>query len=162
MAEVRYDTAGSALMTKVIDDLINQFPGWMSEEVVFSFVDDDSGIAWYPVSGAIIEYEKKTIIGEIQQKCQYPFYVLYRTGKGTEINRISIKEKLDKLGEWLERQEIILSGESYKLDQYPELGSRKIKSIKRTTPSYNAQTYDNGICDWVVYISVTYENNYFE
>lgn len=150
-------------MTKAIDELINQFPGWAEEEeVVFSFISDDSGVAWYPVSGAVIEREKKTIIGEVRQTCQYPFYVLYRTTTSSERLRISVKEKLDKLGEWLERQTTTISGKNYKLEEYPEIGGRKIKSIRRTTPSYNAGNYDNGICEWVVYITVQYENNYFE
>lgn len=162
MADVKYDTGGSAIMTKVIDGLINQFPGWVNEQVVFSSVGEDAGVAWYPVSGAIIDREKRNICGEVLQWCQYPFYVLYRAGKGSEANRISIKEKLDMLGEWLERQEVNLGEELYKLETYPDMGDRKIKSIRRTTPSYNAASYDNGVADWVVYISVTYENNYYE
>lgn len=162
MPEVKYDAAGSAVMTKVIDELIGRFPGWAGEEVAFSSVDKDSGIAWYPVSGAIIEREKTTIMGEVQQRCQYPFYVLYRTGNVSEKVKMNIKEKLDMLGAWLERQEIALAGKSYRLEDYPSVGNRKIKSIKRTTPSYNAANYDSGICDWVVYVSVTYENSYFE
>ena len=60
MAGIKYDTGGSAVMTKAIDELINRFPGWTEEEeVVFSFISDDSGVAWYPVSGAVIERKKK-------------------------------------------------------------------------------------------------------
>lgn len=163
MAGIKYDTGGSEVMTKAIDELINRFPGWTEEEeVVFSFISDNSGVAWYPVSGAVIEREKKTIVGEVRQTCQYPFYVLYRTASTSEHLRINVKEKLDKLGEWLERQEITVSRQNYKLDRYPEIGGRKINSIRRTTPSYNANNYDDGICDWVVYITVQYENNYFE
>ena len=88
--------------------------------------------------------------------------MLYRTASTSEHLRINVKEKLDKLGEWLERQEITVSRQNYKLDRYPEIGGRKINSIRRTTPSYNANNYDDGICDWVVYITVQYENNYFE
>lgn len=162
MANVKYDTSGSAYLTKIIDTLLNQFPGWGNEEVVFSFVEEESGVGWFPVSGAIIESEKKTICGEVKQKCQYPFFVLYRMGKSSESTRISVKEKLDMLGAWLEQQEVIITGEKYRLKSYPDTGDRKIKSIRRTTPAYNSQTYDNGIYDWVVYITVQYENNYFE
>ena len=83
-------------------------------------------------------------------------------GKSSESTRISVKEKLDMLGAWLEQQEVIITGEKYRLKCYPDTGDRKIKSIRRTTPAYNSQTYDNGIYDWVVYITVQYENNYFE
>ena len=34
MAGIKYDTGGSAVMTKAIDELINRFPGW-TEELFF-------------------------------------------------------------------------------------------------------------------------------
>ena len=34
MAGIKYDTGGSAVMTKAIDELINRVPGWTEEEEV--------------------------------------------------------------------------------------------------------------------------------
>lgn len=160
--QIRYDVSGNSVMTKILDELICSFPGWATEEPTFSSVGKEKGVGWYPVSDAIITSEKRTITGCVHQECQYPFYVLYRFSGGPENTRIAIKEKLDMLGEWLEKQEISIGAEKYRLDTYPSFAGREIKSIRRTTPSYNANMYENGVSDWVVYITVTYQNDYKE
>ena len=160
MADVKYDINGNDIMTKVLDELICAFPGWSEEEPVFSSVGQEEGVGWYPVSGAIIEYEKRNVLGGVYQRCQYPLYVMYRFANGSEKIRINVKEKLDMLGAWLEKKEITVGGKVYKLTEYPKVGDRVITNITRTTPSYNVNNYDSGVSDWVVYISVQYENSY--
>ena len=44
------------------------------------------------------------ITGKVNQVCNYPFYAVYRTAADSQNSKIDIKEFLDKLGKWLEKQ----------------------------------------------------------
>lgn len=160
--ETRYDIEGFDVITNALRQLLNKFPGLRNgKEVSFSYLEDKSGISIYPSSGAIIEREHEGITGHVTQTCLYPFHVIYRVYNLNENRKAAIKEWLDNLGRWLERQEIVIDGVRHRMEQYPELtGNRKILTIERKTPGYLDGTNDNGSEDWGVLITLRYRNEF--
>lgn len=160
--QVRYDIDGFDVLTAAIRELINQYPGLNDgSEIAFATLDADSGTAMFPSSGAVIETEKKSITDHVTQVCLYPFYVVYRAAGLSENRKASVKEWLDNLGRWLERQEVTISGAQYRLEEYPELtGNRKFLSIERQTPGYYSGEEENKAENWVIYISARYQNEF--
>lgn len=160
--QVRYDIDGYDIVTTALRELINQYPGLSDgDEITFSVLGEDSGKAMFPVSGAIIETEKEGITGHVNQVCLYPFYVIYRAGGLSENRKAAVKEWLDNLGKWLEKQPVAVSGENFVLDEYPPLtGNREFLSINRQTPAYLDSINDNKSEDWAIYISARYRNEF--
>lgn len=159
----RYDLAGYNSITAALTELLNQYPDLSDNaEITFSSVGESSGIAFYPTSGAVILDEKTSITGQVWQKCNYPFTILYRTNAPTEKRRIAIKQWLDNLGCWLECQPIVINNKSFMLTEYPILADgRKITSISRTTPSYLDAVSEGAVEDWLILLVAEYEN-YFK
>ena len=160
--QVRYDIDGYDVVTAALRELINQYPGLSDgDEITFSVLGEDSGKAVFPVSGSIIETEKESITGHVTQVCQYPFYVIYRAGGLSENRKADIKEWLDNLGRWLEKQGVIIDGQEYRLNEYPELtGNRKFLTVSRQSPGYLDSVNDNQSENWVVSISARYQNEF--
>lgn len=157
---VKYDVDGYDIVTNALKDLLNQYPGLEEDEVFkFSTLKEDEGIAFYPVSGAVIAQERKSVTGKVNQLCNYPFFIVYRTSRDSPNMKADIKEFLDNVGKWLERQTIVVDGEKHKLASYPTLTEeRKIEEITRVTPSYMDKAYENNIQDWVISMSLKYRN----
>lgn len=87
--------------------------------------------------------------------------MVFRTASLSENKKAAAKEWLDNFGRWLERQEITIDGEAYKLRDYPPLaGNRKIKSISRQTPAFLSQVNDDKTEDWVMSINARYRNEF--
>lgn len=162
--EKKYDLDGQEVITDALMKLINCYPGLSSEDTIkFSILGEDNGKAIFPVSGAMVETEKNTITGKVIQECLYPFYVIYRAAGLSEQRKASVKEWLDNLGKWLERQKIVVNNTEYRLDDYPSLtGERKFLSIKRNTPSYLDSTNENMSENWAIYISARYQNIFYK
>lgn len=162
--EKKYDLDGQEVITDALMKLINRYPGLSSEDTIkFSILGEDNGKAIFPVSGAMVETEKNTITGKVIQECLYPFYVIYRAAGLSEQRKASVKEWLDNLGKWLERQKIVVNNTEYRLDDYPSLtGDRKFLSIKRNTPSYLDSTNENMSENWAIYISARYQNIFYK
>ena len=167
MAEqtVQYDIDGSDLITPVLMDLVNDYPALGTDTISFATLGANRGKALFPLNGAVIERTITDIWGNVEQRCVYPFYVIYRTGNLTEDRRSAVKEWLDNLGRWLERQAIYVTEEGttqeYHLTSYPAInGNRTITAIERTAPSYLDAENDNGTEDWAIAISLHYENRY--
>lgn len=160
---IKVDIEGQEAVSTVLLNLINKFPG-KSEQIAFSSISETSGIGFFPTSGAAILSDKTDICGHVTQLCQYPFSVVYRCSPATEQMRIKIKEFLDLLGKWLERQEVVIDGKKYKLTEYPALtaGNRIIQSINRTNVAHLAAAYQDGIEDWEISMALKYENEYDE
>lgn len=160
--EKRYDIDGFDVITSALRQLLNQFPGLENgKDISFSYLDDKSGVSMYPSSGAIIEEERKWITGHVKQTCLYPFFIIYRAYNLSENRKADVKEWLDKLGRWIEKQTIIVNDKQYKLNEYPTLtGERKILSIERKTPGYLDGTNDNGSEDWAISILLRYSNEF--
>ena len=72
-----------------------------------------------------------------------------------------VSELLDSIGKWLEKKEIVVDNEIYKLENYPTLtGDREFLEINRQTPSYLANTYEDRSEDWEIRITARYKNEY--
>lgn len=160
--EIRYDIDSFDDVTNALRDLINKYPGLaLGDEIAFSTLDEDSGKAMFPISGAVIETEQEDITGQVQQICLYPFYVIYRLAGLSENKKAAVKEWLDNMGKWLELQEITVKGELRKLTGYPMLaGKRKFISISRQTPAYLDSVNENKSENWAIYISARYKNEF--
>ena len=164
MAEktVKYDVDGYDAVTSALRGLLNQYPGLeKGEEISFSVLKETSGISMFPVSGAMVESEKKTITGKITEVCLYPFFVVYRASGLSENRKAKVKEWLDTLGKWLEQKEIVIDTEKYALNELPPLTEgRKFLSISRQTPAYLDNTSESKTEDWVINISARYQYEY--
>lgn len=160
--QTKYDVDGYDIITSALIELLNQYPGIESgQKIEFSTLEETGGQAMFPVSGAIVENEHEDITGHVKQKCLYPFYVIYRASGLSSSRKIKVKEWLDNLGKWLEKQTIIVNGEEYVLEEYPSLtGGRKFLSITRQTPAYLDNFNEDKSEDWAVYISAKYQNEF--
>lgn len=160
--QIKYDADGYEVITTALRTLINQYPGLdKKEEFAFSVLDEESGKAMFPKSGAIVETEKTDITGHVKQMCLYPFYVVCRASGLSEDKKAEKKEWLDSLGKWLERQEIVVNDTKYRLEEYPALtGDREFISIYRESPAYLNGTNENQSEDWAVLIAAKYRNEY--
>lgn len=157
----RYDLDGFEYVTNALSELLNTFPAITTEEISFTSISEDGGVAFVPVSGAAIETEKEDITGHVTQVCSYPFYVMYRMSGTSEKSKINVKEWLDNLGKWLEGEPITVRGKKYILDSYPTLQSnRKFKVIERQTPSYLSGKNSNNSEDWVIMLNARYSNEF--
>lgn len=159
---VKYDIDGYEAVTAALRELLNQFPGLKDgEEIAFSELQEESGIAMFPISGAIVETEKVTITGKVTEVCLYPFVIVYRASGLSENRKARVKEWLDTLGKWLEQKEIVIDNERYKLNDLPPLtDGRKFLSINRQSPSYMDNESEDKAEDWVVSISARYQYEY--
>jgi hypothetical protein len=158
-----YDVDGYDIITNAINDLLNQYPGLLEgEQIKFSTLGEESGIAFYPVTGAAISSEKVSVTGKVNQLCNYPFYIVYRTATESANSKIDIKEFLDNLGRWLERQTIKIGSETYKLPGYPVLtDGRAITEIVRQAPAYLDYVSENNVQNWVISFVFRYRNIFY-
>lgn len=161
---IKYDVDGYDIVTNALRDLLNSFPGLLEGEIIkFSTLEEDSGISFYPISGAVIATETTSITGKVNQVCNYPFYVVYRTAVDSQSSKIDIKEFLDKLGKWLEKQPVTIDGETQRLIDYPELTEeRDITEISRQTPAYLDTTSEGNVQDWVISLALRYRNIFYK
>lgn len=160
--KVKYDIDGYDAVTSALRELLNQYPGLMeNDEITFSVLGEDSGKAMFPISGAVIEDEKRSITGKVTEVCLYPFYVIYRASGLSENRKAKVKEWLDTLGKWLEQKKVVIDGKEYQLDELPPLtDGRKFLSIDRQTPAYLDTVNENQSENWAIYISARYEYKY--
>lgn len=160
--KVIIDLDGSEVVSQVILDLVNSFPGLAGKKFLFSELGEDNGLGFFPSAGSILESSTETITGHVTQICTYPFTLVYRAAPRSEKQRLRIKGLLDAIGRWLEQQPVVLDGEAVKLAAYPALtnGDRVIKSISRTGPGALNAVYDNRVEDWTITASVRYENQF--
>lgn len=162
-AKTVIDIDGTEAVSKVLLSLLNTFPGLPEgKSIKFSTLEEDSGMAFFPTTGAAFLRDAEDVTGHVMQVCLYPFSVVYRAAPKTEAQRMRIKEYLDMLGKWLEKQPVTLNGTEYRLADYPALasGNRIIKSIARSSPAYINAAYQDGIEDWSITGRLTYENEF--
>lgn len=162
-AKTVIDVDGSEAVSSVLLTLLNNFPGLSSRQsVLFATLSESSGIGFFPTTGAALQSDKEDITGHVKQVCLYPFSVIYRAAPKTEAQRLRIKEFLDALGKWLERQPVILNGSECQLTEYPELssGNRIIKNISRSSSAYLNAAYQDNVEDWLIALKLTYENEF--
>ena len=153
-----YDVITTALMT-----LVNEFPGLaQGDAIAFSTLDAEKGKAFFPTAeGAIIERERKDILGNVEQYCVYPFLIVYRSGATSATRKAAIKQWLDQLGQWLNKQEIKIGETSYQLAAYPTLtGTRQFTTIDQQNPVAIYATNENATEDWALFCNARYTNKF--
>ena len=161
MAQRPIDVQGSEIISTALLELINEFPALNGKTVKFSTLEDKLGLGFFPTSGAAILSRKESVTGHVRLECAYPFNVIYRAAVKSETQKLSVKEFLDALGKWLERQQIIVSGNTEQLHEYPELDEgRIITSIARSAPAHCNAAYQDGVEDWLISILVRYKYEY--
>lgn len=164
MAEqaLRYDYTmpfadGTDNITQAIRGLVNSYPELPEDdEIAFSMLDVDSGKALFPTSSVVILSEIADITGHVEQTCMYQFLIVYRVSGLTESRKANIKEWLDALGRWLEKQEV----NGNKLEEYPKLKGMEFKTIARTSQAYLHSANNDKVEDWAISINATYTKEF--
>lgn len=159
---VTYDIDGTEEVTKAIVALLNEYPRLGDGETIsFTSLSEDGGISMFPTSGAVIEQDKVDVLGNHEQICQYPFYIFYRANGLSEGRKVSVKEWLDDLGRWLEKQPIVVGNVTSQLESYPALsGHRSFLSIQRTSPASLDSLGENQSENWVIRLTARYKNDF--
>lgn len=160
--QVKYDLDGYSAVTNALRVLLNQYPGLADGDVIeFATLGEEAGKAFYPLSEAIIETERRDILGGVQQVCKYPFIVIYKVGSLSESRKAGVMEWLDALGRWLEQQTIKVGDVAYNLSEYPPLtGGRRFLTISRQTPAYLDSTEENNVENWALRVTARYINEF--
>lgn len=153
------DTEADMLISKVLVDLINEFPSPMP--VTFNNLNDREGIAIFPQGSTFLLNEMVSITDFVRQDCFYSFNIIYRISPRKDGQKMRVKEYLDMLGAYLEKQAVVVDDTTYKIDEYPELSEgKKILSITRSSQSYLASQYEDGVEDWLVGCNLVYKNEF--
>lgn len=161
MADLIYDLDGQEVISTALMDLLNSYPNLMGDEFKYATLADSKGKAIFPTSGSAIREEIRDVTGHVEQTCDYPFIVIYRASGLTESRKEKVKEWLDNLGRWLEKQPIIINDSEYVLDEYPTLTrGRKFQSIKRTSVAYLDSLNEDKAENWAINITATYKNEF--
>lgn len=156
------DGTGYDILTEAVKELLNQYPGLGEREIAFEELKKTSGIAFSADNGALIITERKSVTGKVYQKCQYPFYVVYRTSADLEQQKINIQSFLDNLGRWISGEKITFNEVEHKLTHYPDLtDGREITKITRMN-SYGLEPDQDGVQDWLLPCTVEYEHTYYK
>ncbi len=160
--KISFDLDGTEAVSSVLLNLLNQFPGLGTRKVLFSTLAEGSGIGFFPTSGAAILSDTEDITGHVKQVCLYPFTIVYRSAPQSEEQKLKVKEFLDTLGKWLERQPVVVNGATHQISAYPTFpsGGRTIKTISRSNPAHLSTAYQDGVEDWVISASLRYENEF--
>lgn len=157
---ISVDGAGFEVLKDAVLSLLNQFPWLGGQSISYMGLDENGGISVEPESGALIYSQKTDITGTVRQVCQFPFFVLYRSGASNEYQKAKISDFLDTLGSWVSKEPVTIDGETAKLEEYPELsGNRKITDIVRFN-SYALAPNPNNTQDWVLPVTVNYTHEF--
>lgn len=154
------DASGFDILTRAVKSLLNQYPGLEDGEAIkFEELWKESGIAFSADNGALVYAETEDVCGFRHQKCQYPFYVVYRTASNKERLKLSAQEFLDSLGKWLCQEPVVINGTQTRLAAFPALSEGRI--IKRITRenSYGLEPNADAVQDWVLPVTVQYTND---
>lgn len=153
MADVKIDAREGALLTEPLLDFLNQYPDFQpGESIVFGDASHESGLAMYPVSGALVISETEDIMGNHESNRQYPFYLVYKSGTGSSTRAISIKDFLDAIGAWCEKKD------------YAALNTTEIEvtEISRQTVAAMDSVEENGVENWTISITLFYTKRWTE
>lgn len=154
------DGVGFDILKTAVLTMLNEYPGLNGRGITFSSLTADDGISMEPESGALIYSETKNIIGEVTRQCQFPFFVVYRSGATSEFLKMNVNDFLDTLGAWLSREPVTIDGVEYRLAAYPELtGGREITNVTRFN-SYALEPNENKTQDWVLPVTVNYTHEF--
>lgn len=153
------DIETDTLLSQVLVDLVNEFPSPMV--VTFNNLNDREGIAIFPQGSTFLLNEVISITDYVRQECFYSFNIIYRISPRKDGQKMRVKEYLDMLGSYLEKQAVTIDDTVYKIDEYPELSAgKKILSITRSSQAYLASQYEDGVEDWLVGFNLVYKNEF--
>lgn len=158
---LKQDASGYEVITDAVRALLNKYPGlYEDERIRFEESGEESGIIFSSNSGAVVYSEKKYVSGTVVQKCQYQFFVIYRTSASQkEDYKLTIVRFLEKLGKWLSGESVDIQNVEYELDKYPDMiKGRKIEEIAWNNV-YSLEP-NNGVQDWVLPVTVRYTNTF--
>ena len=154
------DGEGFDILKEAVLALLNEYPGLDGRAISFSGLTEDGGISMEPENGTLIFAETKNIIGDVKQKCQFPFYVVFRANASSEYLKMGVNEFLDTLGAWVCREPVTIGGTVHQLNKYPTLtGGRRITGVTRFY-SYALEPNQNNTQDWVIPITVNYTHEF--
>lgn len=157
---IKSDSSGFEVLKYAVLSMLNEFPGLDGREITFSGLSVDDGLSMEPESGALVYTERKFIDGSVRQECQFPFFVVYRSGADSSFLKMNVITFLDTLGAWVCKEEVVIDGTTYQLNEYPPLlGGRKITEVTRFN-SYALQPNENRTQDWVLPITVNYTHEF--
>lgn len=157
---ISVDGSGFEVVKSAVVSLLNQYPGLGGQIISYMGLDENNGISIEPESGALVYTEKKDITGTVKKICQFPFFVVYRSGASNEYQKFKVSDFLDALGSWLSGEPVIIDENEHTLKEYPTLsGNRKITSIVRFN-SYALAPNPNNTQDWVLPVTVNYTHEY--
>lgn len=148
---------GTDNVTTAIRELLNSYPDLQGDEIMFSTLDTESSKAMFPLTSVAILREVQDVTAHVSQVCIYPFIIIFRTKAPNENRRAFIKEWLDNLGRWLEKQTV----NGQKLEVYPLLtGDRKFTKFSRQSPAYLYATTEDKTEDWAIEVRAEYTNEF--
>lgn len=158
--QIGKDAAGYDVLTEAMQSLLNQYPGLDGEYITFEELPEDGGIAFSADNGALVYSEKESVTAHVRQMCRYPLYVVYRVGANSERVKMTAQTFLDGIGKWLCKEPVSIDGTVYKLTAYPKLSEgRIIKKITRDN-SCGLEPNKDSVQDWVLPVTVEYENEF--
>lgn len=156
---IGYDVTGYEILTNAVLALLSQFPGLNGREIFFEELGE-SGIAFSADNGALIISERRSITDHVTQTCQFPFFVIYRTTSTKEFQKLQAQAFFDTLGKWICREPVEIDGKLVRLTSYPPLSDeRKITKVTRSN-SYGLDPNDDGTQDWLMPVTVQYDNEF--
>lgn len=134
------------LISKAVLELINHFQDIPKGiKAGYQLISEKEPLAVFSMQGAVKLEEYLCLPGEESFDGQFPFFVRYRCKSTSTTQRMEKQNFLDKLGEWLEKQ------------QYPALtGNRTITEIKRTSTSFLADRGVDGTEDYQCNFNLIY------
>lgn len=153
LTSARIDGQEGVALTGPLLDFLNKYPDFeVGESIVFGDSTHSTGLAMYPVTGVLVISETEDITGHHVKNCQYPFYLVYKVGQGSAARAISIKEFLDDIGQWCERQD------------YDSLDTSEVKvtSIARQTVAAMDSIEVDGTQNWIISITMFYTREWQE
>ena len=151
---VRIDLRTGEQITPKLLAFLNEYPDLQGDIIVFGDGSQESGLAMYPISGAVVVTEEEDITGHHTQECQYPFYLIYKVSTGSTSNRISIKEFLDDVGMWAEVQDYSVFDDL--------VDGLKVTAVSRQTPAYLDSREENNVENWAIYLTLYYTREWEE
>ena len=113
------------------------------ERINFEFLPEDQpGMMLSAIQAAF--KTRQYILGGYE--AQYQFKLVYRVQPDDNDSRLAADETLNEIGIWAERA-----------DTGPDLGSARVKSVKRTSSAALFAVYEDGSRDHQILMTLTYE-----
>lgn len=155
------DINGEESVSAMLLALVRTCP-FLTDTPTFASLDD-TGISLYPLNGAAVVQQRKSITGHVWQRCAYPFALASRDYGRNEQRKMDAKELLDNVGKWFERQAVTIDGTTYQLTEYPSLtDGRVVENIARQNTASQESIMDDGGAIWTISMQLTYTAEYDE